>query len=106
MSNLTASQIAININFSGLQGIDAVWATVSDVKAAYFDAADLSTSSLDLLRALTRGASVLRAEGRDAEAAAVEGELSQLETEKVFTVGDHMDLYTERYGVEASALAF
>jgi hypothetical protein len=106
MSNLTASQIAINVNFSGLRGERATWATITDVKAAYFYAADESTTSLDLARALSRGARVLLAEGRKAESAVVTEEFEKLQGENVFTTADMMDLYIEEHGVKAAAEMF
>lgn len=97
MNTLTAAQIAININFSGLRGERATWATVLEVKEAYLYGDD-SVTSLDLARALTNGARVLRSEGRDIEAAIVEEEFTKLEGEKIFSTGDLMDLYKERWG--------
>ena len=91
MNTLTAAQIAININFSGLRGERATWSTVAEVKEAYFYG-DASVTSLDLARALTNGAKVLRSEGRDLEASVVEEEFAKLESEKVFSINDHINL--------------
>ena len=97
MYTLTAAQIAININFSGLRGEQATWDTVTEVKEAYFYG-DASVTSLDLARALTRGAKVLRSEGRDLEASIVEEEFAKLEGEKVFSINDHINLYEDVFG--------
>lgn len=98
MNTLTAAQIAININFSGLRGEQATWSTVTEVKEAYFYS-DASVTSLDLARALTKGAKVLRAEGRDLEASVVEEEFTKLDGEGVFSINDHINLYEDVFGI-------
>lgn len=105
MSNLTASQIAVNINFSGLHGERATWSTVMDVKNAYFYG-DGSVTSLDLLRSLSRGERVLRGEERYDEADTVRDELANLRLDDIFTVNDYMDLYIEEHGAAAAASQF
>lgn len=98
MNTLTAAQIAININFSGLRGEQATWSTVLAVKEAYFYG-DASVTSLDLARALTRGMKVLRSEGRDLEAAVVAEEFDKLSEENVFSINDHINLYEDIFGM-------
>lgn len=97
MNTLTAAQIAININFSGLRGEQATWSTILVVKEAY-SCGDASVTSLDLARALTRGAKVLRSEGRDLEAEIVEEEFAKLDGEKIFSINDHINLYEDVFG--------
>ncbi len=98
MNTLTAAQIAININFSGLRGEQATWSTILVVKEAYF-CGDASVTSLDLARGLTRGAKVLRSEGRNIEAAIVGEEFDKLSEENVFSINDHINLYEDKFGI-------
>lgn len=97
-ANLTTAQIAINISFSGLNGFDAVIATVIDVTNAYYDDKELSTTATDLARALYRGEAVLRGEGRTAEADVVKYELNSLYESNVLTSGEMMNAYEELTG--------